>query len=229
MPIDKREVLIIGGIGAAAVVAIAIGGRSSGSGVTFSAPNPTSVAAVENSAAAEIASHNSAVTQQQQNVLGAVVQLAGIQNSLALGRLAASQQEYTTEVSGQVSETIAGLQSATSEANTSTNAAAAVANAKTSANAAEYAAQLYAQTQQSVSANAAQAQEQVAAQASAAAQAQAHASQQNGLWGAISGILGGVAKAVIPGLGAASAVTGTGSVATGAADLANAGGGSWAL
>lgn len=192
---DKRELLILGGVGAIVVVAVAIGGRTSSSGVAFSAPNPASVAAVENSAAAQIASHNATIAEEQKNTLGAIVQLASIQQQLTLGRVAAGQSEYATEVGAQTTDYVAGLQSATSIANTSANASAAVEQARIGATASEYAAQVLSQAQQAVSANQARAQIDTAQAQKDASQAASHASQQNGFWGAISGIVSGVSKA----------------------------------
>lgn len=89
------EIALLAG-GAVVVVAIvAIKGKGTTVGATFSAANPTSVAAVTSAGASEIASINDLTLQKMKTAASTIVAIAQLQNVLDTTRLGVSAQEYS--------------------------------------------------------------------------------------------------------------------------------------
>lgn len=133
---DKNtEYLAIGGVAIAIVAIVAIKGKSTTVGATFSAPNPASVAAVTSAGASEIASINQLTLEKMRTAASTVVAIAQLQTALDSTRVGAGVSDYQA----QQQTFQVGLQS--DAANHSVDVGASVANhsADVGANVANYA------------------------------------------------------------------------------------------
>lgn len=183
---NRGALAVGGGLAGVALIGFLVSqGRQTTQGVTFAAPDPSSVAAVESSAATEINSLNQANTERMKIVADTLATLGGQQTQLALGTLAEQQavhqtdattQQVALQVSGQEYSANTSMQSAIATANANAQAAEASVAAQTTM------AQIYAGVQ-NAQANAA---EQISLDQ---ANAQRTASK-NSMWGSIIGSVG---------------------------------------
>ncbi|MBD5656564.1 MAG: hypothetical protein IAI50_15490, partial [Candidatus Eremiobacteraeota bacterium] len=138
----KAEFLIMGSIAAVVVVIIAVKGKGTTIGATFSNPDSASVAAVTSAGASEIDSINKLTLSKMQTAASTIVAIAQLQTGLDTAKVNAGAAEYgeaqaTQQVGLQTSaatkqvgletaaQDYAALQSATASIKTTATSAAA--------------------------------------------------------------------------------------------------------
>lgn len=214
---DKKVLLIAGGVGAAALVGFAvIGGQSSSSGASFSAPDPQSVSAVETAATNEADLAAQEAQQRMSTAANLALGLASLQQSINLAQIDQGTNEYDAaqqtqqvglQTSAGVTENAANDAAALQKAQLDDAAAEAVSNsvanantaiatitgnvneqlATTAANASDYAASQGATAAEQISTNQMNAENNAANAASSTTKA---VSKNNVIGNIFSGILG---------------------------------------
>jgi len=179
---DRNELLVMGGVGVAALAAVAIAGRSKSTGAVGIGPDPNAVAAIQTGAIQQLQSYNQLATDRMKTAASTI---------LGLAQLEEEQNVATLQDSGST-------QRAQITADAAVRSASVVAQAQEvvqqyQAQSAEWVASQSADALKVVSGNTAAAQEAASNASLGSAQATANAQKtvsNNNLWSNITSTVG---------------------------------------